>query len=170
MRRFAKVIHRYQTAKFTSIADLVRFFHDLLGHPSIETMIDIVQSSSIDNLPNDLTVQAVRKYFPFDCPACPAGQLARRPTLPPEPCTTSLPGEEFEVDFKGPWHNADGVKVLSLARNKHMFTAIDVHTKFGFTRGSPSTTNAVKHLEKLRLFALKRTGNRLKVIRSDDEF
>jgi len=170
LHRMANVIHRYQTANFSSISDLVRFFHELLGHPSIETMISIIESSSISNFPPELTIQAVRKYFPFNCISCPAGQLARRPPLAPEISTTSLPGEEFEVDFKGPWHNADGTQVLSLARNKLMFTAVDVHKGFVFTRGTPSTANPVKHLEKLRLFVLKRTGNRLKVIRSDDDF
>ena len=105
----ANVIHRYQTAKFTTISDLVRFFHELLGHPSIETMVNIVQSASINNLPSALTVHAIRNYFPFDCPSCPIGNMARRPTLPPEISLHLLPGEEFEVDFKGPWHNADGL-------------------------------------------------------------
>jgi len=170
LHRMTNVIHRYQTANFSNISDLVKFFHELLGHPSIETMISIIESASISNFPSELTTQAVRKYFPFNCISCPAGQLARRPPLAPEISTTSLAGEEFEVDFKGPWHNADGKQVLSLSRNKLMFTAVDVHKDFLFTRGTPSTASPVKHLEKLRLFALKRTGNRLKVIRSDDDF
>jgi hypothetical protein len=170
LHRMANVIHRYQTANFSSISDLVKFFHELLGHPSIETMISILESSSVTNFPPELTIQAVRKYFPFNCISCPAGQLARRPPLAPETTTTSLPGEEFEVDFKGPWHNADGKQVLSLSRNKLMFTAVDVHKGFVFTCGTSSTAHPVKHLEKLRLFALKRTGNRLRVIRSDDDF
>ena len=102
LHRMANVIHRYQTANFSSISDLVNFFHELLGHPSIETMISIIESSSVSNFPTELTIQAVRKYFPFNCVSCPAGQLARRPPLAPEVNTTSLPGEEFEVDSKGP--------------------------------------------------------------------
>ena len=100
--RLINVIHRYETAKFHNIADLVLFFHDLLGHPSIDTMIAIIQSFSISNLPSELTVSTVRKYFPFNCSTCPASQLATRPPAPLLPSTTSLPGEEFEVNFKGP--------------------------------------------------------------------
>ena len=63
LRRFANVIHRYQTANFSSILDLVRFFHELLGRPSIEVMIKIIESLSFVNFLSELTVKAVRKHL-----------------------------------------------------------------------------------------------------------
>ena len=61
-------------------------------------------------------------------------------------------------------------QVLSLSCNKFLFTAVNAHADFAYVRFSPNRSQVVKHLEKLRLFALKKTGNRLKIIRSDDEF
>ena len=164
------MLRRYHTAQFTNVSDLVKFFHELLGHPSIDTMLSLVASSAIANFPSELTPSAVRKYYPHDCPACPAGQLARRPTAPTDPSLSLLSGEEFEVDFKGPWTDADGKQVLSLSRNKFSFTAVDTNADFAYACFAPNRSQVVKHLEKLRLFALKKTGNRLKIIRSDDEF
>ena len=168
--RLMNVIHRYETAKFHTLSDLVLFFHDLLGHPSIDTMLAIVQSSAISNLPSDLTASAIRKYFPFNCSTCPASQLAVRPPAPLLPSTTSFPGEEFEVDFKGPWTDATGAQISSFSNNKYSFTAVDVHADYAYASFARTTKNPVQYLERLRLFALKKTGNRLKVLRVGNEF
>ena len=168
--RLMNVIHRYETAKFHTISDLVTFFHDLLGHPSIDTMLHIVQSSSIANLPSELTTAAIRRYFPFNCSTCPASQLSRRPPAPLLPSSTSLPGEEFEVDFKGPWTDAAGVQIQSLSGNKYSFTAVDVHADFAYASFARTTKNPAQYLERLRTFVLKKTGNRLKVLRVGNEF
>jgi hypothetical protein len=69
----AYVVRNYQTANFADKRQLVRFFHELFGHPSLNTMLSIVTSSSIVNMHPDLTPTAIRKFFPHDCPACPAG-------------------------------------------------------------------------------------------------
>jgi len=164
------VIHRYETAKFHTIRDLVVFFHDLLGHPSIDTMLKIVQSSSVDNLPSELTSSAIRKYFPFNCPTCPASQLAQRPAAPLLPSVHLLPGEEFEVDFKGPWTDASGVSITSFSGNKYSFTGVDANFDFAYASFARTPKNPVQYLEKLRLFIKKKTGNLLKVIRVGDEF
>ena len=129
--KLINAIYRYETAKFHNIADWFFCFHDLLGHPSIDTMLAIIQSSSISNLPSELTVSAVRKYFPFNCSTCLASQLASRPPAPLLPSTLSLPGEEFEVDFKGPWTDATGAQVPSFSNNKYSLTAVDVHADYG---------------------------------------
>ena len=168
--RLVNVIHRYETAKFHTISDLVLFFHDLLGHPSIDTMLDIVSSSSIDNLPSELTTAAIRKYFPFNCPTCPASQLAKRPAALLLSNATQLPGEEFEVDFKGPWTDAAGTQIPSFSNNKYSFTALDVNADFAYASFARTTKNPLQYLERLRIFALKKTGNRLKVLRVGDEF
>jgi hypothetical protein len=167
---FVSVIHRYETAKFHSVADLVIFFHDLLGHPSIDTMLNIVQSSSINNLPSELTASAIRKYFPFNCPTCPASQLAQRPPAPLLPKEPMLKGEAFECDFKGPWTDANGVAIPSFSGNHHSFTAVDAHFDFAYASFARTTAKPAQYLEKLRLFIKKRTGNKLKVVYVGDEF
>jgi hypothetical protein len=74
----AYVVRNYETAHFNNKRQLVRFFHELFNHPSLATMLFIVSSTSIVNIHPDLTPTAVRKFFPYECPACPAGQLAQR--------------------------------------------------------------------------------------------
>ena len=96
--------------------------------------------------------------------------MASRPPAPLLPSTTSLPGEEFEVDFKGPWTDATGAQVPSFSNNKYSFTAVDVHADYGYAAFARTTKNSVQHLERLRTFVLKMTGNRLKVLRVGNEF
>ena len=93
---------------------------------------------AIANFPSRLTSMAVRKYYTHNCPACPAGQLACCPTAPVNPSISLLPGEGFEVDFKGSRTDADGKQVLSLSRNKLPFTAVDANADFAYTHFSPN--------------------------------
>ena len=70
-------------------------------------MLSIVSSSSIVNIHPDLTSTAIRKFFPYDCPAYPAGQLAQRHQASVEIISYILPGQVFEIDFKGRWTAPD---------------------------------------------------------------
>ena len=98
----AYVVRNYETANFTNKRQSVRFFHELFGHPSLNTILSIVTSSSIVNMHPDLTPTAIRKFFLYDCPACPVGQLAQRHQAAVEVIPYTLPGQAFEIDFKGP--------------------------------------------------------------------
>ena len=93
-----------------------------------------------------------------------------KPPAPLLPSSTSLPGEEFEVDFKGPWADAAGVQIPSFRVNKYFFTAVDVHAEFPYAPFARTTKNSAQYLERLRTFVLKKTGNRLKVLRIGNEF
>ena len=88
------------SASVDSIKKLMRFFHEVWNHASMELMCSIVKYKLILNLPETLTEKAIRKHFP-NCNACPVGNLQQRPAL-------SLPaerelaiGEEFEIDLIG---------------------------------------------------------------------
>ncbi len=61
-----------------SIKELVKFFHELWNHASMEMMCAIVDNNLILNLPATLTSKAIRKHFP-QCNGCPYGNLQLRP-------------------------------------------------------------------------------------------
>ena len=80
-------------------------------------MLSIISSDSIVNVHPDLTQIAVRKFFPYDCLARPAGQLAQRHQASVELISYTLPGQAFEIDFKGPWTAPNGIHTRSLSGN-----------------------------------------------------
>lgn len=51
----------------------VQLLHVILGHAPIERMVEVVENGFFKNLPPELTVKAIRKYFPFACFACLKG-------------------------------------------------------------------------------------------------
>jgi len=92
----AYVVRNYETAHFSTKRQLVRFFYELFGHPSLVTMLSIISSDSIVHMHPDLTPTAVRKFFPYDCPACPACQLAQR-----HQASLSIKSDDGEVIDRG---------------------------------------------------------------------
>ena len=166
----AYVVRNYETAHFTNKSQLVRFFHELFGRPSLTTMLSIISSESIVNVHPDLTPTAVRNFFPYDCPACPAGQLAQRHQASVEIIPHTLPGQAFEIDFKGPWTAPDGTHTRSLSNNLYTFTALDLVADYTFVACAPNCRAIIKHLQKLKTFAFRHTGNRICVLYSDTEF
>ena len=166
----AYVVRSYETAHFTNKRQLVRFFHELFRHPSLATMLSIVSSSFIVNMYPDLTPTAIRKTFPYDCPACPAGQPAQRHQASVEIIQYTLPGQAFEIDFKGPWTAPDGTPTRSLSGNLYTFTALDLVADYAFVACAPNRRGIIKHLQKHKIFAFRHTVNRLCAIYSDNEF
>ena len=81
------------TAKVTSAAELVRYFHEGLNHASKELMCRIVEHKLIDNLPDVLTKKLINKHFP-SCETCPRGNLARRPIVNRRADRVLVKGEE----------------------------------------------------------------------------
>ena len=75
------------SASVDSIKELVRFFHEIWNHASMELMCSIVKNKLVLNLPETLTEKAIRKHFP-NCNACPIGNLQQRPTM-------SLPADRY---------------------------------------------------------------------------
>ena len=68
----------YQSAEFTAVSDVIKFFHEAWGHPSKQLMCWIVKNKIFENIPVTLTESAIRKYFPH-CEACPASNMAQQP-------------------------------------------------------------------------------------------
>jgi hypothetical protein len=118
----------------------------------------------------DLTPTAIRKFFPYGCPACLAGQLAQRHQAAVEVIPYTLPDQAFEIDFKGPWTAPDGTPTRSLSGNLYTFTALDLVTDYAFVACAPNRRGFLKHLQKLKNFAFRHTGNRLCALYSDNEF
>jgi len=105
----------------------------------------------------------------INCPACPAGQLAQRHQAYVEIIPYTLPGQAFEIDFKGPWTAPDGARTRSLSGNLYTFTAFDLVADYAFVVCAPNCRGIIKHLQKFKSFDCRHTGNRLCALYSDTE-
>jgi hypothetical protein len=96
-------IHRYSTVKTRTPAEEVSLWHRIMGHCDLDTLITLTRHYNYHNInfPQHITPGQMRKYFPYDCPDCPAGNLQQRHAEYSPPSETSTVGTEFEVDFKG---------------------------------------------------------------------
>ena len=94
----------------------------------------------------DLTPTAIMKFFPYDCPACPAGQLAQRHQAAVEVIPYTLPCQAFEIDFMGPWTAPDGTPTRSLSGNLYTFTALDLVADYAFVACTLNRRGIIKHL------------------------
>jgi hypothetical protein len=133
-------------------------------------MLSIISSDSILNVYPDLTPTAVRKFFPYDCSACPAGQLAQRHQASVEIIPYTLPGQAIEIVFKGPWTAPDGTLTWSLSGNLYTFTALELVVDNTFVACAPNRHGIIKHLQELKSFAFRQTGNRICALYSDTDF
>ena len=109
-------------------------------------MVAIVKdpaNPTFDNVPKALTPQVIRKYFP-SCVACPFGNLSARP-LPRKSTSKASIGEEWEVDIKGPWTDADGRMIKSFSGCRYSFVAIDRHSREVIAFLVRSRSNLVRH-------------------------
>jgi hypothetical protein len=68
-------VARYHTIRFPSLRDLVLFWHHNLDHINEAKLLSNVENNLIKGLPKELTMQAIRKYFPHACLACSIGNL-----------------------------------------------------------------------------------------------
>jgi len=136
------------SASVKSISDLVRFFHELWNHASENIMCLIINHKLILNLPEALTVKAVRKYF-NNCKSCAQGNLQQRTLL-------SLPfdrdiaiGEEWECDILGPMTDENKKSCPSFSGQKYSLTCKDLGSekRFGFLlRNKGYLLRYLKHL------------------------
>ena len=159
----------YHTVQTSSLSELVQYWHEALGHPSMAVMIDMISSNTYTNLPKELTTKAIRKYFPL-CAECPLGNLARSPL--PQTCTPQniVAGEQFQIDLEGPWLKSDSNDHLTTFSGcKYTLTAIDMKSRMPFGWLLKSRKHLIRYLEELRL-AVSAMGRTLKVLRTDDEF
>ena len=81
-------IARYYTVTFNSLRDVVLYWHFALGHANEEKMVNIVEHQLVRNLPIQLTVPVIRKYFK-ELPRCKPCAEASLQRLSPLPSSTS---------------------------------------------------------------------------------
>ena len=159
----------YHTVHTSSLSELVQYWHEALGHPSMEVMIDMISSGTYTNLPLELTTKAIRKHFPL-CAECPMGNLSRSPLPLTSTFRDIAMGEEFQIDLEGPWLKSDSDEHLTTFSGcKYTLTAIDMKSRMPFGWLLKSRKHLIRYLEELRL-AVQAVGRTLKVLRTDDEF
>ena len=106
-----------------------------MGHCDLDTLLHLVAHYNYHslNVPSSITPQQIRKFFPYDCPDCPAGNLQQRHSTF-SPSTATEIGEEFEVDFKGRWTGSDGRPAPTFGKHLYSFSAIDSVSSFAYAK------------------------------------
>ena len=158
----------YHTVHSTNLSELVKFWHESLGHPTLEVMVEIFSSNAYLNLPSELTPSAIRKNFP-SCAECSIGNMSRKP-LPSTSTPRHIePGEEFQIDLEGPWTQIDSDEAQATYSGcKYTMTAIDMATGMPFGWLLKTRKQLVKYLDSL-LIQVTSQHRSLKIIRTDDE-
>ena len=80
----------YFTVKLNRFGELVRFWHETWSHASMTERVRIVEHSIFDNIPPELTVARIRKYFSRACVGCLHATLSQKP-LPARSDSVYLP-------------------------------------------------------------------------------
>ena len=157
----------YHTVNIKNLQELVRFFHESLGHVSEDVMVKMVKEGTVDGLPPQLTVSTIRKHFP-NCIACSAGSMSRRPA-PQQGSGRDLPpiGEEIVVDLKTIADTQNGTR-KSFGGATHAVLAICANTKYVFGKAIKSRKHLYLALENIRV-QIGSKGRILKYIRCDNE-
>ena len=170
MKKPINHVHRYSTIKTRTVEEEVRLWHRIMGHCDLDTLISLVSYYNYHalNLPSAITPKQIRKFFPFDCPDCPAGNLQQRHSTF-SPSTAIEVGDEFEVDFKGRWTGSDGRPAPTFGKHLYSFSAIDTISSFAIAKLCRNRIAVVNHLEELRLL-VKSKSRILRSIRCDNEF
>jgi hypothetical protein len=140
----------YATVQTDTKFELVRYWHEALGHPSMTKMIEIVRNKTFDNLPVELSITSIRKYFPA-CIACPAGNLARKP-LPNSLSTSSDVteiGAVVQLDCKGPMTDDTGKIFPTLSGHKYVFSAVDKASDMNHVFLIRTCKSLEKHIKKI---------------------
>jgi len=143
----------YHTVSYSSLADLVQYWHVVMNHANKAKMISIVQNGLYANLPKELTVDAIIKYFPAKCFDCTTDNLHQMAAPASYPFDTSIPaGAWWSYDFKK-FSGADGEKSIpSYGGYTHIFAAIDYATGRVFQLPTKGTSNPHIYVQQLHEF------------------
>ena len=136
------------------LRELVRYWHEALGHPTMEKMVDVVKYQTYQNLPSRLTTAVIRKYFPT-CQACARGNL-HRSALPLQSNATrewlsTHRERRFEIDIKGPYTDSSGKPCLTYSGSSLTLNAVDTATGMEFTWLLQHKRHLVYYVKKLEL-------------------
>jgi hypothetical protein len=147
----------YHTIKFDKISDVILFWHENLGHINKEKMISIVENKLIDNLPLELSVPNILKFFPDTCLKCSIGNLQALQHPFPKLFNPNVPiGAWWSVDFKKYSGADDEKQVKSLKGFTHFFLAIDYQSGRAFGYPVSDCKNVEIHLQALYDFNLRK--------------
>ena len=122
--------------RFTSLKELVHFFHHALGLPDLSTMISMTISSSFSSWPSELTPSVIRNRFPV-CIDCPLGNLAER-SLPSQHLTSPLifectVWEALKLIWKGKYSAPDDKPVRSFDGSLYTFKDVDLASDYAYS-------------------------------------
>jgi hypothetical protein len=159
-------VARYSTIRFLSLQDLVLFWHHNLDHINEAKLLSIVEHKLIKGLPKELTVQAIRKYFPHACLACSIGNLQSLSHPLVSIFNPKVPiGAWWSIDFKKMGGTDKERQVMSYAGSTHLFIAIEYAT----TRLQYASSKAAQYIKILDEFNTRK-GYSIQGISLDAEF
>jgi len=163
-------VARYHTIRFPTLKDLVIFWHHNLDHINITKLISIVENKLIKGLPTELTVQAIRKYFPHDCLPCSIGNLQSLSHPLASIFNRKVPiGAWWSIDFKKMSGTDKERQVTSYSGSTHLFIAIDYASSRVYIKGAKGTKNAVQYIKSLDEFNTRK-GYTMQGLSLDAEF
>jgi len=157
----------HATTRLGTLPELVRFFHECWGHPSVEQMCHIISTPVFSGIPPALTCTVVRKHFP-QCAECTVGNLAQVPLSSHSESSIRIPGAVVEVDLKGPIHGHDGTVTPTFSGRKYVLQAVDLASDFGHCYLLRSRQNLHFTLRKL-IMAYRADHHRIGTLRVDLE-
>eukprot|EP01032_Pedospumella_encystans_P010975 gene10975-12802_t len=146
----------------TSLNELVSFWHNALGHPSMEKMCSMVDSAVVTGV--NLTSKQIRAHW-IDCIHCIKGKMTKRPirvTSPKMPIAAISVGDVVARDIyvtgalKGPGNLSS------------FETYVDL--KSGFLKPMPvfAKTDVLENTKKINAF-YRRYNHDIRVLKSDSE-
>ena len=92
---------QYFSTKTDTKYQLVKYWHEALGHASKADMLGIIEmdhGSRPLGIPKELTATAIRKWYDTTCEACLASNMRQKPVPKGSP-TKYAPGECFAMDI-----------------------------------------------------------------------
>jgi hypothetical protein len=167
----AYTLPSYNHQTFTGIRQLVHYWHEALGHPSLNKMIQIAESKSVVGLSPLLTAKTIRKHYPKNCASCTAGNLARDPhsSTSITNTITSVIGDCVEIDLIVPLDKAGGNPMISKTGHQYGFVAVDIASDYVIGYSLKSRKDLVKYI-KLVINHYKHQNKTIKKFKFDSEF
>ena len=162
----------YYTTDIRSLRDLVLYWHIALGHKGEEEMIRIVQHRLVTNLPEQLTVAVIRKYFRQipRCKPCAEATLQRLPSPPSSTSPRPPIGEVWYIDFDKQSGSTDSSRAIrSISGYTHVCNAIDAGSDRLLSFPSKGTKEIMTYVRQTHEFNTQR-GYTMKELHVDNEF
>ena len=167
-KKVANAGYYYSGTKLNSLGEVVRFWHEVWNHASMDQMIHIVRGRIFDGLPAELTESAIRKYFP-QCVECAMGNLTKTPLPVTGESIVKTPGDVVEIDYKGPITDTNGKIVKTFSGRCYSFVAVDVASDMTHVMLVKGTKHSQLQIQKL--IDIYRTAKHpIKILRADMAF